>query len=97
MPLKRRVDKRRNFCEAKREQLLFGPDSWLIAGEGYFATPPVARWDQFTPAQMHAALSAMKADWERHGPTLMQEWRQTFAQALPWAAEQFGQGDSECQ
>jgi hypothetical protein len=96
MQVRRRIEKRRAFTEAHREQLLHGPDAWLIAGEGYLASPPVARFDQFTPEQAHAALTAMREDWARHGPTLMREWRQTFAAALPWAAEQFGEGDELC-
>jgi len=92
MPIKKRLPKHRAFDDVKREQLLFGPDAWLLAGEGYLANPPVARWEEYTPEQMHAALTAMREDWQRHGAALMAEWRQTFAQSLPWAAEQFGDG-----
>lgn len=95
MPVKRRIDKRRDFDEAKREQLLFGPDVWLIAGEGYLANPPVGSFSHYRPFEREQALQAMREDWRRHGPALMAEWRETFAQSLPWAAEQFDEpGDA---
>jgi hypothetical protein len=106
MPVKRRIGKARPFSDHQREQLLEGLDACLLAGVGYLAPYTVATFGQLEPEERAEVLAAMRTDWARHGPEMMERWRAAAPdpamtppspvepggrERRPWAAEAFGE------
>lgn len=109
MPVKRTHTKRsRRLDDYRRQQLLEGPDSVLLAGTGYLRA--AASFDQMSADDQAEAMDDMRRDWAVHGAELMAWWMlgedapsdgvKPWAwvpaggpDRLPWAAEQFGLPD----
>lgn len=104
MPVKRTQAKAsRRLDEFKREALVDGPHSVLLAGLAYH--PRYGCFSAMPEDLQAAALVEIEADWRVHGAKLMEWWKQggdTGGKAptpysrphgpdtLPWAAEKFG-------
>ena len=77
MPVKRtRAKRRRRLDDYKRQQLLEGPDSVLLAAVGYLAPTRTLRFSETPPDEQAAILADMERDWLTHGPELMAWWKQ---------------------
>ena len=105
MPVKRSLIKAsRRLDEYKRQQLLLGPDSELLAGVGYLTA---ATFDAMSEADQAQALAEMKRDWRANREELLNWWNQgkdashygfkpwifvmpQGPDTPPWAEEQFG-------
>ena len=90
MPVKRTLAKRsRRLDDYKRQQLLEGPDSVLLAAVGYLAPTRTLRFSEATPEEQAAILADMERDWLTHGPELMAWWKQgadaDLSRHKPWA------------
>ena len=105
MPTKRtrRTRQTHVFDENCIGQLLKGPDACVLAGMGYFE-PYIASGTRDLSVEQYAEmLETMRADWQKHGPELMRQWRTGEPitpkpwifivphDGLPWAAEEFGE------
>ena len=106
MPIKRRVEKARQFDDYHRQQLLEGPDAVLLAGVGYLASTASGHFHNSPPEEQAAVLDGMRADWARYGAEMVVRWRAGEQEpttrpwvfpylgspdTLPWAAEEFGE------
>jgi hypothetical protein len=83
---KKRLPKRASLDEMKLRELMHGPGTCLLAGEGY----EYSRLDRPRPltwAERTEMLAEMRADWERHRDAVMAAWaaEERPAGQRPWA------------
>ncbi len=87
MPVKRRTNKHGGLTDDRREALLYGPESVLLSGFGFYYRCG-ANWIADQPPEAHrAAEAAMREDWQRHGSELLAHWTGSVS---PWALIKFG-------
>lgn len=103
MPVKRRLAKGRALDEFRIAELMYGPDTCLLAGCGY-AADISGIWRDQTDETRAAIIEAMRTDWQLHAEKVWTAWHNRTPHDLqiarnqrgdpsePWAATEFGKG-----
>lgn len=103
MPVKRRIAKaRQSLGDGNIEDLMYGPGSCLINGEGYLGEHGDGLWRDKSEHVRSAVVDAMRTDWQRHNARVMSAWQDRSKHELwcaerhygsptqPWAFTEFG-------
>ena len=83
----RRKRSRADLDEHKLEQMIYGPDSCLLAGLGYTCPSTRNFFSKASEEGRTAILDDMRADWLLHHETILA----AAAEREPWAMTEFGE------